>query len=216
MKDMSLSLQSNAENLRTARKLRPGVRQTLIAFSPSEGKQSFRAIPPGREVKHVAERFHIEVLPLGLVIWGATEETFVVNIQVGNCYQFQSYLPAKVPARYFEPQKNMTFERLGELGARGELGQAFLDRQILPMNVAHPGVHIHVETEGPFESLAMWGIIREGHTPLEIVVRAAELGGFEGEVIEHGFLSDRSVFAAKAVTESGCSELLARYAFRYG
>lgn len=147
----------------------PNLRQLVVGFELPPPAVT-RAYPAGRLTQVLtAFSYAHGFKPLGLLFWGATEDTFVVERRVGN--QSQHLNSSKIPARWFESGRS--FAELEALAEAGELGAVMAQdlRRVLPMDTIYSGVMLSVHVEGPFESLCVWGVLpseREGLLGVEV------------------------------------------------
>ena len=129
----------------------PGTKQVLLGFNEGDHRQ--REIGYAKVDVHVAH-VHQAFLPRGMIIWGATEETLLYEIKVGN--QTEVAIDwAPIPARYFETGRS--FEEIQRLADAGELDLSLDARQHLEMNEASPGTVISVHLSGPYDRVCLWG-----------------------------------------------------------
>lgn len=177
--------------------LRPGTRQVLLGFSGVE-----RHLPSERGLRTLQSFVNNEFKPLGLFVWGSTNETLIHGVRVGNQSEVEvsgGYGP--IPASYFETGR--TLAELTALAESGELERAVELRQLTSMHVAFPGNSINVAIEGPFERVCMWGLVSDG--PPSRLVRVEQqttIGAVPegktaetrwlGEVIERELSGDRA------------------------
>ena len=133
--------------------LLPGTRQVLLAFN--EGKIRSRPLG-GSTIETYAETAHVPFLPKGLMIWGATADTLVHGIKVGNMSEVEMGGYAPIPGLYFA--QGRSFEDIQRLAEAGELELAVEARQQLEMHEASPGVHISVAISGPHDRFIVWGL----------------------------------------------------------
>jgi hypothetical protein len=142
-------------------------------------------------------------LPLGLALFGATRETRVLDVRIGNACQVW---PEGIPGEVFSTRRS--FEELACLAALGELPAdkgAFAfetDEVVLGQNLS-------LRVDGPCEGAAFWGLTYlDGVHPF----RSVEIGKsdevHEGRVVDHRLRGREVVFVAKSPTEEGCCRLL--------
>lgn len=146
--------------------------------------------------------------PLGLLFWGATEDTFITRMQIGN-QEGASISGARLPAKYFSTGRS--FDELKKLAAQGELQLSIPERQILDCPLLEMNCHLRVETVGPFESFCAWGIIHPDYAnfrTVKVVCNDVAVGGYRGTIIDETMTGHRQRFAAEATTEAGCIQLL--------
>lgn len=194
--------------------LRPGTKQVLLSFPNA------RAQPSGHVAMH-SSGVYTAFLPLGLMFWGATEETFVRSVRVGNQVHVDlSTQEGRIPARYFQAGK--TFSELLALADVGELQGAVEARQVLKMTQANAGSLVGVQVEGPFESFCMWGLTRDGEPPLLVrIARQTKQGPLRpeepsldnwlGELIARELEGDRVEFECEGPTPEVVSGLVASF-----
>jgi hypothetical protein len=174
-----------------ATSLRPGTKQVLLSFP---GQELRRQGPKSLHETYTNRPF----LPLGLMFWGATQDTFVTAVRVGNDMGLDaSSLGMRLPALYFQAGK--TFAELAALAEVGELNGAVELRQLVQLGVAYTGNTLRVEVEGPFESFCMWGLTGDGQAPLLAQIVSRELAG------------DRTTFECEGPTPEVVSGLLATF-----
>lgn len=187
---------------------RPGVRQTLVGF---EGHGARTLDLPSAKMMTWTTSLHSEFLPLGLLFWGATHETFVTDVRVGNQSGQVSRGVARIPARYFETGKS--FDELVELAEQGELALEVKERQLLQMNTVGLGVYLQVGTEGPFESFCLWGLSpvsfeQKLTSNIERVENDKGLTGYRGTLVRSTLVGDITEYEAKAPSEASIVQLL--------
>lgn len=130
----------------------PGTCQVLLAFNTESG---FHRSVRDRDIATYCESVQRSFLPLGLILWGATNETLVHGVKVGNMSELEVGGYAPIPGRFFE--QGRSFEDLERLAEAGELDVSIEARQQLRMNEASPGTMITVALSGPFERFCLWG-----------------------------------------------------------
>lgn len=194
--------------------LRPGTRQILLSFP---GQDLLRNAPHSLHSTYLNRPF----LPLGLLFWGATDETFVTGVRVGNQRDLDaSSVGTRIPARYFEAGK--TFAELSALADVGELQGAVELRQLLQLGEVYSGNQVNVEVEGPFESFCMWGLTSDGQAPMLVRVQKQVKSGplrleepplesWLGEVIRRELAGDRVTFEVEGPSPEVVSGLIAAF-----
>lgn len=198
--------------------LRPGTRQILLSFPGGDVIQS-----AGNKSTHhtfVYQAF----LPLGLLLWGATDETFVKRIRIGSTSDgdLASWGEGAIPGRYFEARKS--FAELQRLAELGELIGAVDAMQVLQMREAEPGCQITVDIDGPVTQFCMWGLTHDGESLPPKLARVVyqrkqgpirpeepELGSWLGEVIERRLSGDTPVFEVEAPTAEVAASLISTF-----
>ena len=130
----------------------PGTRQVLLTFPDVGGNERDF---DGHRVVRFCEQVQLPFLPKGLVIWGATTDTLVHGVKVGNMTEVEIGGYAPIPGLYF--QQGRTFEELQLLADVGELERGFEVRQQLEMHEAAPGTQITVALSGPYDRFCVWG-----------------------------------------------------------
>lgn len=92
--------------------------------------------------------------PLGMMIQGATQDSWITSVKVGCQEQFQG----RLAAAFFS--LGLSYEAINQLIENGEL--PVLPSRFEIMNHAcEVGNAITVKTEGPYTSIAMWGIFAQ-------------------------------------------------------
>jgi hypothetical protein len=193
----------------------PGTKQILFPLGSQELAQS----PLYTCVSHVlCKPAHRPFLPLGLFVWGATADTYVEAILVGN--QHEASLPCEpIPALYFAEGRSML--DLQRLADSNELELSVEQRRVIEMEVAETGQNITVRMTGPFDNVCLWGLTYAQRWPqltqvIEHVQKPVtwgiELGddwdGFRGRVIEHHLGGDRVISNVYAPSEQSVCRLL--------
>lgn len=185
--------------------LLPGTRQVLLTFN--EGKIRERQLGDSRiECYNVMP--HLSFLPKGLMIWGATGDTLVHSVKVGNMSELEVGGYAPIPGRYFE--QGRSFEDLQRLADAGELELAVEQRQILDMSEAAPGVGISVQISGPYDRFCLWGLTYSGGNPhRRAQVTGAADGTFSARLDEVTLRGVATVLEVTAPDATTAAHLLA-------
>jgi hypothetical protein len=130
-------------------------------------------------------RFHTNLQmvfkPMGLLVWGATDETSIREIIVGNSGEVTADWEP-IPARFFETGR--TFEEITALAEAGELALSLPQRQVLNIMTGYPGVSVRLALTGPFARFCVWGYTANAGEAAA-VTEIVELpdGRFEGRTI---------------------------------
>lgn len=188
----------------------PGIGQALLAFdlAPPDVTRAFS----GDEVRQWRGFCHGPFLPRGLLMFGATAETYVLRVMMGNMSEVEVSGMA-IPGRYFETGRS--FEQIARLADAGELAGAVGAHQLITMTESYGGAQAMVETQGPFESLCLWGSVYEQGTPYLKAsverVKGADRSEdyFRGQLHEVGLAGLRPVLDVTAPDARTAAELLA-------
>jgi hypothetical protein len=189
----------------------PGVGQALLAFGLPDPRVT-AATPAGQTQAFTSDYVQVPFLPRGLIVWGATADTFVERVRVGNTNEVEVSGMA-IPARYFETGRS--FDQIARLAAAGELEGAVGAHQLLDMRETSPGVLCSVALRGPFESFCVWGNIYLQGTPyLRGSVERVEgdnrsQDSYRGVLQEVGLAGLRTVLDVSAPDSRTAAELLA-------
>lgn len=180
--------------------------EKLLAF-PNSNKVSLNmAVKPGVTSSYQAQ-VQNPFKPMGFIIWGATDETSIIDLKVGNTCEGQvSYEP--IPARFFETDR--TFEEIERLAEVGELALSLPQRQVLKMRTAEPGVSVSVLLSGPFARFCMWGYsaaLYEAPQVAEIVQLTD--GKYEGRITTSTLDGDHVQSIVQAPGSMECATLMA-------
>lgn len=190
----------------------PGTRQVLLGFD--EGVRPAPLLAARTTLRAIAHR---PFLPLGLLLWGVTDDTYVTRIQVGNLSDGNVSGQGRIPARLFETHRSLTeLRRLAELG---ELPGAIDARAVMEMEAACVGALVTVELEGPCVNACLWGLTyTDGYPFTEIeVTRSGAPGlhppeGYAGRVREHTLDGVREKCKVSSPTVESVTALLAAFA----
>ena len=102
--------------------------QKLLGFDEQKGIHC-QGFMPGE--KHVwTDGPQMPFKPMGLIVWGASEHTFIDDIMCGNQCE-AGVSGSSIPARYFETGRS--FEEVLKLAELGELELSLPQRQVLKM-----------------------------------------------------------------------------------
>lgn len=198
--------------------LPPGTKQVLLGF-PDTARSRSRD-QENRSCVGIQRPF----LPKGLLIFGATSDTYVHRIAIGAQCEVE-ISGERIPGRYFETGK--TFAELEALASQGEIEGAVHPRQVFEMVEAQPGYNITVHTSGPYESLCLWGLTYAGGSPVRHVVVEQEPGdpalarvgvharSWQGRVIEHGLGGERLLVSVQGPSPEIVAQLLGFCPVRY-
>jgi hypothetical protein len=184
----------------------------LLGFDGQQ-MQDNTAILPG-ELSRWCEHPQLMFKPKGLIIWGATDQTFVESIQCGNMVE-ASVNAAKIPARYFEVGKS--FEEIQKLAELGELEMSLPDRQKLDMNIMVPGTVMTVHLRGPFKNFCVWGIAPDSYGPMPqrvTIIHNKDNGQFVGTVSQFSLDGPEELLTVEAPTAEACAMVIAARATR--
>lgn len=198
----------------------PGTRQVLVGFDFDR-----TCVRPATTQTSLVEVAHRPFLPLGLLLWGTTSDTFVQRVSVRNLCEL-SLSSTRLPARYFESGRSMA--EVIALADRGELELTLAERQVLEMEVAEVGNQLLVQLEGPFSDACLWGLTytSSGPTKTATIVyqpRGSKKGdgterdreGYEGSVIAHRLGGDVVTSSVWAPSEASAVALLGLVAPAY-
>ena len=97
--------------------------------------------------RHAQELFK----PMGLVLWGASEETVITGLHVGTRQQ----LLGDLPGRAFECNKSLA--ELGELAKDGNLSWPGEEYILNECEVLQPGITVQLHFKGLLKDAALWG-----------------------------------------------------------
>lgn len=202
---------------------RPGTRQLLLPV-PIVG------VALGRDTRTLVSQCHVHFAPLGLLLWGVTDQTLVHCIRSGHFNEVTVSYGSPVPGKWFAAGK--TFDELGKLAEAGELDLAVEDRAIFEMTEAAPGVNVGFDVSGPVERACFWGLayaqrrplvrgslhLRPGeemkqHAPAEAMLFKSV---YVGELVEERLLEDVVTARVTADTEAGAIALLGLLGERQG
>lgn len=137
--------------------LRPGTKQILLSFITHGDTRKNDA----DTTYTYSQSVQIPFLPLGLLFWGETKDTFIRGVRVGPMVEVDIN-SGRIPAHYFKAGRSI--EQIRELAAQGELHGAVKAHQVIEMSEAPPGWSLHVSVQGPFEEFCMWGLTyADGH-----------------------------------------------------
>lgn len=133
-----------------------GFRQVLVGFPEDQLKYGQLQLQlRSRETVVLQKDVAMPFAPLGLFLWGVTEETKVERITATNWIEGMAGW-APVPGKYFET--GQSFEELGALAREGRLEAAVPLRQLLRMHEVLPGCSVKLELSGPFANACFWGV----------------------------------------------------------
>lgn len=193
----------------------PGMKQVLAPFHLVLDREPLR----DDSYTTLTTQAHRPFLPLGLFIWGATDETRLLAVRVRN-FMEASLTGDAIPARYFETGR--TFEEIVKLAEAGELELSVPERQRLEMEPAEVGNQLAIEVRGKFSNACFWGLTYTHGGPFRSAavtyapnafVREQDglpLHGeaYQGRLIEHRLGGDAVVLQVQAATEAACVSLL--------
>lgn len=202
----------------------PGIRTVLLAFGGADVRpRDVVERVSGRPTRHVqsfCESVMLPFLPKGLLLWGATGDTFVHTIKVGNVTEAEVGGVAPIPGLYFE--QGRSFDDIARLAEAGELDLALDARLQLEMREASPGMMITVALSGPFDRFCLWGsTYTDGRPYRRASVAALESNAhvFSGRVDEIGLAGVRTVLDVTAPDAATAAALLvglqAQHSARY-
>lgn len=147
-----------------------GTKQVLVDF-PGTGAS-------GEGTTTSCTVVHRPFLPMGLLFWGATDETFVTRIQSGVMSEGSLSGEGRIPARLFETDRSLTeLRRLAELG---ELSGAVDARSVIEMEALPVGGVLSVGVQGPLRTLLAWGYTHVDGYPFTEVSIEPEPSGVAG------------------------------------
>lgn len=184
--------------------LLPGTRHVVLAFDA----QSVRRPRGAGEAQQFAQQVQTPFLPKGLMIWGATRDTFVQGVKVGNVSELEIGGYASIPGLYFE--QGRSFEDILRLADAGELELSVQARQQLEMSEAAPGVMVSVTLSGPYERFCLWGVtyVTGGPHRRARVEALSDTLSFAGRIDELTLSGVRTVLEVTAPTAQIATELL--------
>lgn len=184
----------------------PGTRQVLLAFG--EGSIRPRDVG-GRSADVYSEQVQRPFLPKGLIIWGATGDTLVHGVRVGNMSELDVGGCSPVPGLYFA--QGRSFEEIVRLAEAGELVLSTAARQQLEMHEALPGTLVVVSISGPYDRLCMWGTtyVQGGPHRRAVVEALGEGRGFLARLDEVTLGGVRTVLDVTAPDAQTAAQLLA-------
>jgi hypothetical protein len=181
-------------------------RQVILPFALDPPEQSVMYGSTYR--RSSTTQVDVPFLPLGLLFWGATKDTFVSSVRSGNMAEVgAAHRP--IPARYFEARK--TFAELIALAEKGELPKHIADNQILEMHEISPGCMMSVETIGPYESFCVWGTTYRAEQPRQLACISKSGDRFNGVISDRTLRGTRPLFTVETPSEDSCSELLSSF-----
>lgn len=130
--------------------------QTILGFGHMKEVDGKMVRVPARsyaDVSTVEACPQVDFLPLGLLLWGTTEETRVQSVGI-DC---QIYLISNdsIPGRIFEVGRS--FEELNMLAETGKLEGTIERWRRIEMRVMYAGSRVFARIEGPFTDIAVWG-----------------------------------------------------------
>lgn len=187
----------------------PGTKQVLLAFS-SVSSDSVRL--RAGDIRRFTEGVQRPFLPLGLFLWGPTDDTYVHGVRIGNMMEV-GVGHARMPGRYFTV--NRSFSELGKLAEIGELEVAVEARQLFEMTEATVGSIVGVDIEGPFAQVCLWGLTYTSGSPAmraEVVWEESTAllsGKCKGQLIERRLRGDQVIAEVSAPSEESVCTLLA-------
>lgn len=191
--------------------LLPGTRHALLSFDmPSRTRDVH-----GRAVATFSETPQLPFLPLGLILWGATDETLVHGVKVGNMTEVEVGGFSPIPGRYFE--QGRSFEDLQRLADAGELESAIDLRQQLMMDEAQPGTMVSVSLSGPCDRFVVWGrTYEQGVRPYSrAAIERLESGAYSGRLDYVGLKGIRTVLDVSTPDAQSAATLLVGLASPY-
>ena len=160
----------------------PGTKQVLLTFNEALMRPRSSG---ARTIDTYVEQVSLPFLPKGLLLWGATEDTFVHCVKVGNTNEVEIGGYAPIPGRYFTTGR--TFADIERLADAGELELAIEARQQLEMREAAVGVQIVVALSGPYDRFVLWGLTYsryEGPHRKAMVERVGDSAMYAGRLDE--------------------------------
>lgn len=179
--------------------------EKLLPFPNSHNVAKNMSVAPGTSSAYAAP-VQMPFKPMGFIIWGATDETSILDLKVGNAGEgMVAWEP--IPARFFETGKS--FEEIEQLAEAGELALSLPQRQVLKMSTAEPGVNISVVLSGPFARFCMWGYsanMYEAPQVAEIV--QLQDGTHEGRIVTSTLDGDNITAVVKTPGAVECAMLM--------
>lgn len=173
-------------------------------------KQVVLGVPIERwgDVSQRTYRLDVQIafLPCGLLLWGATEDTVIRRIQVGNQLEGVANCGG-IPGLYFS--HGHTFEQIVAMAECNELDLNVLARQQLQMEPAFPGVLLTLELEGPCDQACFWGRTFTRGRPYErATIERAGTGEYRGRLDQIGLQGIDTVLDVVAPTPEATAALL--------
>lgn len=166
----------------------------LLDPSHTTGQRQWTAFP------------QVECVVVGLILWGATDETFVRHLFSGNEGLLPGCSNIAIPGRIFE-ERVRTPEEILDLVKRGDLKPGDF-KPVESRNSASPYNTLGVVLEGPCKAAClvvnMW---RESAPPLEVKIEPAGISGFVATVNRYTLHGVERVLRAEAPTAEICAEL---------
>jgi hypothetical protein len=139
----------------------PGTRQVLLAFERASVREH---VCGGYACQFLTEQVQRPFAPRGLLLWGATDETLVHFVRVGNTHEAE-ITASPIPGRFFE--QGRSFEEIEALAAVGEIEAAVPTRLVLDMSEACIGVQITLAVSGPHDRACLWGLTYTAGGPFQ-------------------------------------------------
>ncbi len=178
--------------------------QKLLGFD-GQREMNCQGIMPGERTVWM-DHIQLPFKPMGLILWGASEHTFIDSIQCGNQCEGQASCAA-IPGRFFEVGKS--FDDIVKLAELGELDITVPQRAILKMASMSPGMTMRITTIGPFSQFCVWGTSAEGHGPMPREVTIEKEGDrFVGTVVQHSLDGPETLLTVHAPSSSDCASIL--------
>lgn len=183
----------------------PWARQSVIAMPVYAGTAD--AAPDRVTDLHVS--VDVPFLAKGIVIWGATKETMILDIKAGNAVAFAAAWNP-IPARYFEAPAGRSFEDLIALAEAGDLADALHVRQQLEASYEmQTGTYFRIQMQGPFESVCAWGLTQAYDIPpVKADIVQLDNGRFRGMLHRSSLSGTRPTVEVEAPTSADAAALL--------
>lgn len=194
----------------------PGTKQVLLDF-PTAGMEARPQF--AKTARTLTTVVHRPFLPMGLIFWGVTEDTYVTRIRVGAMAEGSVSDSGRIPARLFETKLALT--ELRRLADQGDLHGAVDPRSVMEMEDACTGACVALEVVGPMRDVCMWGLTyTDGYPSSEITIepyvsedvsppnRIPGLEGYQGVVREHTLGGQRDRVKVTAPTIEAVTALL--------
>jgi hypothetical protein len=181
--------------------------QRLLPFNIEGAIQDPTAILPG-EIHTWQEFPQLMFKPMGILFWGATDQTYIKSVRCGNSHEVAVGGVDNIPARYFEAGKS--FEEMKKLAELGELELSIPQRQIISMSTLEIGNSVSITTSGPFKNFCMWGKTPDGYGPLPQEVVIEKSGAeFKASVSQLTLDGPQELLVIRAPTSEDCAIIIA-------
>src|SRR5262245_38488864 len=149
-------------------------------------------------------------LPLGLQLWGVTDETIVDGIRGGNVNEV-IIGEHGVPGSWFTARRS--FAEIERLIASGELLGRTPPRELFEMSELQSGQNVALLLKGPYDQGLFWGLTYPngmGPTIAIDVTGPDATGQYRGVAISRALAGDLTLAEVTAPNIDACSALLGR------